>query len=142
MEGIPPPELLAYSHTTVLIKSVFQQMYHKRFERNWLEARQLFPDQRAKQIWVAVRSGDEWFKHRKRPDRSWTTQAFDLGSDPGATRDVFDPGDPRHVSIREGLLAYKSMLVSGYNAQQEEAIRHRLSDQQDGELLRDLGYIE
>jgi hypothetical protein len=140
--GLPALDLRAYSHTTVLINSVFRQMYQKQHERNWLEARSFFPDERVDHIWVAVRSGDEWFKHRKLEDGSWTTQAFDLAADPEAKRDVFDAGDPRHVALRDDLLAYKAMLVRTHGQSGEQAIDDALSDQLEDELLRDLGYIQ
>ena len=140
--GLPALDLLAYSHTTVLVKSVFRQMYQKPHDRNWLEARRFFPDERVDHIWVAVRSGDEWFKHRKLENGSWTTQVFDLAADPGAKRDVFDEGDARHVAIRDDLLAYKAMLVRTRGQSGEQAIDRPLSDHQEDELLRSLGYIQ
>lgn len=138
--GRPALNLLAYSHTTVLVKRVFHQMYQKQHERDWLEARRFFPDESVDHIWVAVRSGDEWFKHRKLENGSWTTQAFDLAADPEASRDVFDARDARHVAIRDDLLAYKAMLVRRHSG--EQAGDHPLSDRQEDELLRSLGYIQ
>lgn len=140
--GLPAPDLLAYSHTTVLVKSVFRQMYDEPHARNWTGARRFFPDDSVDHIWVAVRSGDEWFKHRKLENGSWTTQAFDLATDPDANRDVFDAGDPRHVAIRDDLLAYHAMLVRTHGQSRDQAIDPPLSDQQEDELLRSLGYIE
>ena len=59
-----------------------------------------FPDQSVDHIWVAVRTGDDFFKHRKLENGNWTTQAFDLAADPNAEHDVFDASDTRHVAIR------------------------------------------
>jgi len=140
--GLPALDLRAYSPTAVLINSVFRQMYQKQHERNWLEARSFFPDERVDHIWVAVRSGDEWFKHRKLEDGCWTTQAFDLAADPEAKRDVFDADDPRHVALRDDLLAYKAMLVRSHREREEQPLEHGLPDQQEDELLRSMGYIQ
>jgi len=138
----PTPELLAYSHTTVLVEKVFRQMYQPRYQHNWLEARKFFPDDDVRHIWVAVRSGDEWFKYRKLEDGSWATQAFDLAADPDANHDIFDSNPSRHVAIRDQLIAYKSMLIRAYEQSHDRTGKHRLSDEQEQEMLRGLGYIQ
>jgi arylsulfatase A-like enzyme len=38
------PDLVAYSHTTVLARSVFEQMHSPQYRDQWNLARHLFPD--------------------------------------------------------------------------------------------------
>lgn len=140
--GTPAPELLAYSHTTVLSKMVFEQMYDRTHRKDWLGARRFFPNARIDHIWVAVRAGDEWFKHRKLMDGSWVTQVFDLATDPEANHNSFDPSNARHAVMRDGLWAYKAMLVQNYNRKGGAAREDSLPSDLEAELLRDLGYIQ
>ena len=142
LDDEPSPIQSAFSHTTVLVESVFEQMYQDAHAHNWLEARRLFPDDSVEQIWVAVRVGDHWFKHRRLTNGDWVTQAFDLSVDPDANRDIFAPNNPQHVAMRKALVEYKMMLVRNYGQAGRSESGNQISREQEGELLRELGYIE
>jgi len=133
----PPPSLVASSHTTLLAKSVFDQMHEPRFETVWAVMRSYYPRVDVNLIWVSMRDGDMVYKHRKVEPERWEYQAFDLAKDPGETTNLYNPEDPRHRKMALALAQYKARLVAQAAGPQEGA----LPLQQEGDLLRDLGYI-
>jgi hypothetical protein len=52
---------------------------------------------------------------------------------------MFDAGDPRHVAMRDDLLAYKAMLVRTHASDAPDSAPPTERQQK---LLRDLGYIQ
>lgn len=126
-----PPELLAFSHTPL-----YQPRYWEKFRRYRGLAR-LFPEQLPELLWVGVRTGDVFAKLRRTDGESWQTAIFDLGTDPGETRDLFDENDEDHRRLVGELRDYKARLVErAYQAEGTVPRKRSL------ELLRSLGYID
>ena len=110
----PPPTLLAFSHSSVLVRSVHNSMYSPEYAHEWRLLSQTFPDQDAKWIWVVIRQGDMRYKLRNLGADTWSVQAFDLASDPSETRDVFNAADPAHADMGARAEQYKRQLERSY----------------------------
>jgi arylsulfatase A-like enzyme len=126
-----PPELLAFSHTALFQEAFWQS------KRDYRELAALFPEPLPELMWVAVRERDRFFKLRRLPGQEWSTSLFDLASDPGETRDLYDPDDAQHQEMSKRLGAYKQALVEAAYESTEVVPRDRAL-----ELLRSLGYVE
>ena len=92
-------------------------------------------------MWVAVRSGDQVFKRTSPNGTDFSTQLFDLASDPEERRDLFDPMDPEHKQMEERLRNYKEELVLAY-FRHHPAQDKDLKNEEQLEALRSLGYIQ
>lgn len=136
------PDLLAYSHTTVLPRSVFKQMHSKEHSHMWTLARRFFPTQDADLIWVAVRDGDMLYESRSINGSSWGFRAYDLNEYPSEARNLYDADDPAHVERTKKLSDYKARLVKRYAALKRRAAGRSLLEAEEAETLRALGYIE
>jgi arylsulfatase A-like enzyme len=134
----PPPELRAWSHTTVLVRGVFKQMRHPKWSHVWQRAARYFPDEDPRWIWAAVRDGDRFLELRRPPDGDFRFEAFDLATDPGELRDLFDSSDPEQRGAAAELAAYKERLVAGFRGR---ARRAPLPAGAEERMLRSLGYI-
>jgi arylsulfatase A-like enzyme len=128
----PPPELRAYSHTTVVPPHVLRQY------RDRALVRRFYPRSDPRLIWVRIRDGDRVFKYRNLDGRHWGTEVFDLDTDPGETRNLYSPADPEHQAMRRELLVYKERLTIGFR--QGSAVA--LPEGEIIEALKSLGYIE
>lgn len=128
----PAPRIKAFSHSMALN---WQRVM--RFEGT-LAAR-LFPSTDVGLMWTSVRDGDTYMRRRRHEDGSWTTEVFDLATDPGAARDVFDPENEAEVALEKELLAYKEHLVQRHAEREAE---HALRDELVTERLRAMGYIQ
>lgn len=131
LERESPPDLLAFSHT-----AMFHQAQWERRKRFGQLAR-LFPEPIPDLMWVAVRNRDLLFKLRRTDGTDWRMSAYDLATDPGESRDVFDAKKPLHTEMSDQLKTYKAHLVAAAadfrdNVQSSSAV----------ELLRSLGYID
>ena len=135
-----PPELLGSSHTAVLAPSVFKQMYEPRWQEVWSVARGFFPEVDVNLIWVTLRDGDTVYKHKKVDGDRWGIQVFDLAKDPGEKTDLYEPENPRHAEMVAALRDYKARLVEAY-PRSRAGDRPQLPEDEEAELLRELGYI-
>jgi hypothetical protein len=126
--------LLAFSHTTPHTEKPEWKLRAKYFPVESTEegAREV------EGIWVSVRDFDRLFRLRRRPGEEWGVEMFDLSSDPIAERDRFDPSDPAHLERARDLESYKKLLVDNFRRDPQQ----RLSDEEEIELLRSLGYVE
>jgi arylsulfatase A-like enzyme len=131
-EREPVPHLRAFSHTMALN---WQRLV--RFE-GWLAAR-LFPSTDVELMWTAVRDEDTWMRRRRHENGDWSTEVFDLATDPGAARDVYDPENALHRELEGELVSYKARLVESHALLEEE---HRLREELVEERLRAMGYIQ
>ena len=130
----PAPELLAFSHSSVLPHYVERTMTHLRLFRS------LFPRRDPELMWVAAREHDTVYKLRRLNGAGFTPAVFDLARDPTEASDLFDPKNPLHRKRVEQLANYRQSLVKGYEEWEETA--DALSESRQEELLRSLGYIE
>ena len=137
--GEPGPDLRAYSHTTILVRSVFKRMHSAGRRADWEFARALFPSEDPSLIWVALREGDTVYKIRRPDGGDWRREAFDLRRDPWEARDLFDAADPGHAEAMARLSDYKADLLKTYR-EGEEAER-LLPAEREARALRELGYI-
>jgi arylsulfatase A-like enzyme len=126
------PHLRAFSHTMALN---WQRLV--RFE-GWLAAR-LFPSTDVELMWTGVRDGDVSMRRRREENGEWKTEVFDLATDPGAARDVYDPDNALHRELEADLESYKVRLVESHAVREEE---HRLREELVTERLRAMGYIQ
>jgi arylsulfatase A-like enzyme len=135
----PPPELLAYSHTSILVRSVFEHMYNDERAQDWEELREFFPSEDAGLMWASVRKGDWFYRLRGRAGEDWRVEAFDLARDPGQAEDLFDENNEDHTAIARSLAEYQSKLVRTYLEASDESL---LSTEEELKVLRSLGYIK
>jgi arylsulfatase A-like enzyme len=137
---VETPSLLAYSHTTLLVHTVFQRMYDEKHESDWRRARQFFPDEEASHMWVSVRDLDQVYKVRKEENGTWVPEVFHLDQDPAERTNLYDPESATHREWIEKLNAYKARLVSRYSQLHGEQGR-TLPGKEEAEALRKLGYV-
>lgn len=132
------PELVAASHTTLLVRSVYERMHDPRHAHNWGLVQRYFPDEAAEHMWVALREGDRLTRWRKRADGEWSFEGMDLS--PGSRRfwEPLDPADPQHAESIEGLREYKGRLLAAH----ARAAESLLPATDELEALQGLGYIE
>ncbi len=143
LRGIEPaPDLPAYSHTTVLLSTVYEQMQDPAKAESWTVARRLFPDENPEHMWVSVVEGNSVHKWSNTEGLGFSMKVFDRAGDPGETRNLYDPDDAKHEDAKARLLAYKEELVRRYEALRGGEANRRLPRRREAEALRALGYIE
>jgi arylsulfatase A-like enzyme len=126
-----PPELLAFSHTSVVGAFSFETFAKLR------HVLRFYPRTDPKLCWVRVRSGDLVVEQVNAGEESWRTQAFDLARDPLERQDLFDAKDARQSELAGKLAGYKQRLVEAYaRTQGAEAQTPEALDR-----LRELGYV-
>ncbi len=138
----PPPDLAAYSHTTVLVDFVQKEMQDPAKADSWVVAKRLFPDQSPERMWVSVVEDGYVYKRTSDDGSTFSMQVFDVENDPGEARDLYDEGNPAHREAEARLIAYKQKLVGKYEALQATEAARRLPRSREAQALRALGYIE
>lgn len=134
------PELAAPSHTTLLVRSVYERMSDPKHAHNWGLVQRSYPDEQAQHMWVALREGDRFTRWKKRPDGKWAFESLDLGADSSRAWQAVDPEDPSQAATLERLRQYKARLVAAHaRAQAGETL---LPAADEVEALQGLGYIE
>ena len=125
-----PPELLAFSHTSVVGEFSFDTFANLR------HVLRTYPRTDPGLCWVRVREGDLAVEQVNAGEETWRTQAFDLARDPLERHDLFDPADKRHTELAGALAAYKQRLVDAFARTQgsEQPTEEALA------RLRELGY--
>ena len=136
------PSLEAYSHTTLLVRSVFEQMYEPATARDWATAKRFFPDESADHVWVALRNGDDFYKRRKLDGTTWKTERFDLANDPWAANSLAISGDAQEREAASRLEAYRVNLVRSHEGDRAAERKRRLPDEEEAAKLKGLGYIQ
>jgi arylsulfatase A-like enzyme len=128
--GAPPPDLLAFSHTSVVGPFSFETF------AGFDHLLRYYPRTDAELCWVRVRAGDLVVKRVNAGDATWRTEAFDLARDPHELHDLHDPADARQRELAAALEGYKARLVDGFERTQatEEPADEALA------RLRELGY--
>lgn len=126
-----PPALRALSHSTPLNPELVEEF------RGWLVSR-FYPSTDVALTWTAVRDGDTYARLRRSEEGHWSVEAFDLGRDPAATRDVFDPAKAFHRELARELESYRARLVAGHPQHQREQSLH---EDEVRRRLRSLGYV-
>lgn len=129
----PAPDLLAYSHSTVLSRVQFDGL------SGFAPVRRFFPRPEPELMWVRVRAGDRVCKLRNLGDERFGFELFDLRSDPLEERNRFDPRDPLHADLARRLEGYKAELIRGYRRIEAS---DRLSREEQEARLRSLGYVK
>ena len=103
-----PPEQRAFSHTAVLGPAQLR-------EQTGLELRETyFPSADPAHMWMALRTGDDYFLLRKIDAATWALQVYDLAVDPWLEHDLFDAASSRHAEITNELASYRAQLIEGY----------------------------
>jgi arylsulfatase A-like enzyme len=126
-----PPHLQAFSHTVTIGDPA-------RFPDDQYKLT-LFPRDDPDLIWVSVRDGDWFYKLVSRDGENFQAEVYDLARDPGETENRFDPADPQHNRVLDGLWEYKRGLAASYRSGQ--AGEAEISPDA-LEALRSLGYIQ
>ncbi|MCP4657184.1 MAG: hypothetical protein GY856_17385 [bacterium] len=130
----PPPELLAFSHTTIPMDGTLEsEGYEETFRGT------LYPDEEVESIWVSIRKGDRVYKWRHFGNELWRGEVFDLAADPFELRNLFDEGDGEHRRMARLLVEYKETLVSSYQAEPGDPAGAGREAKR--ELLKSLGYL-
>jgi arylsulfatase A-like enzyme len=125
--------LLAFSHTGVLPHTVAQGRLPK-----VASFKPFFPRRDPELMWVAVRHGDLFYKLRRLDDSGFRSFVFDLSTDPAESTNLFDPGDSEQQAMFERLEKYRERLIAGYAPN----LKGDVTEQEETDLLRSLGYIE
>ncbi|MCP4591324.1 MAG: sulfatase-like hydrolase/transferase [bacterium] len=131
----PPPDLSAYSYVPfAIIPKKEREMYTLHLKH--------FPSDGPEQIWVSIREKDAFYRWRRLDGNGWGTEAFDLASDPAATRNLFNPDDPHHREMEKRLRAYKTLLVESCYEMYPDKVRHGPGlPKEQIEALKELGYL-
>jgi hypothetical protein len=129
----PAPELMAYSHTSLLAPEEYRRLHGLTLRDT------LYPAPDPRYIWTLIRAGDRVFKLCRQPGGDWHVQVFDWGADRGETRDLFDPKNPEHAAKKQDLLAYKLRLEQGFA--RSVADTSVAAQMERLERLRSLGYV-
>ncbi len=131
----PAPRLFAYSHTSTLGPG--------RVGRYRREGRDLvcayLPEAEARHMWVGLRDRDLVFKLRPLEPGRWGAVAYDLASDPGEKRNIFDPSRDEHAEMAEKLRVYKQLLIRAF--EREKASGRGRAPTDALQRLRALGYV-
>ncbi len=113
----------------------------RRRANTWTLYRKFFPEDTAEWMWVSARVGDTYFRLRTMGSDEWGYEAFDMGSDPGLTINIFDSNTSEHRDIARKLQEYKEVLeqrykeLAGANRPDDLSRREKLKE------LKALGYI-
>lgn len=137
----PAPELPAFSHTSILVRSIFNSTQDEELGRDFRILQRYFPDDHVRWIWVSLAERSRFYRLRRSSNDAWSVEAFDLDRDPTASRDLFDPEDPEQIEIARRLAAYKTRLEADYAAGRDAEEKGFLPQQEEEEALRELGYI-
>ena len=127
----PPPELMAYSHTTTLSAE------HLESFRGLELVTRLFPRTDPNLIWTRVRKSDLVAKRLSRDGERFALEVFDLARDPGEAHDLRDPSSREEAELDAELERYQARLVEGF----EQRGGEELSTDERLERLRALGYV-
>jgi arylsulfatase A-like enzyme len=139
---LPAPRLLAFSHSSLVVRSVRNRMYDEKRAPNWRELRRFFPHDGADLMWAAVRDEDMLYRLRGRAGENWHIEAFDLSRDPEERRDLFDPSLPEHSEMARQLRSYRKRMIEAYAAGPDSGSETGIPESDEVEALRNLGYIE
>jgi arylsulfatase A-like enzyme len=137
----PKPDLLAYSHTTIVPAAIHEKMYSN-YEGMWTHLRRFYPRIDPDLMWVAVTEGDRMYKYRNMDGERWGFEMFDLSNDPTEAANLFDPKEPKHDLMAKRLKRYKADLVAAHQRFAEGTAARTLLKEEEAEALRRLGYIE
>ena len=97
------PELVAPSHTTLLVHSVYRRMLDPEHAHNWALVQRYFPDEGAQHMWVALREGDRFTRWKKRSDGEWVFESLDLGAGSSRAWQAVDLENPSQAATVERL---------------------------------------
>jgi len=136
---VPPLDLLARSHTSVLVRAVHKGMQKPISSAYYKTLAENVPDEDVRRLWVRIRQGDVVYKRRRFGDGEWQYSAFDLSNDPEERKDIFDREDPSHAEMARRLDAYWQTLIDRYGTDRAGTI---LLPADEEAALRALGYIE
>ena len=127
-----PPDLSALSHTALPPPMWWPQV------RDMPRVREVLPGTGPRWLLFGLRKGDTFFE-LSHDGKKFAPKAFDIASDPGKTRDIYDPTLPEHASVHDELLQAKLRFAR----RQRELNRNqpRIPSENQAERLRALGYI-
>jgi len=135
LDDAPEPDLVAFSHSTTVNRVLFDKT------RDWTLFHSFFPGTGPENLWVCARKRDALYKLRSYSDGTWGYELFDLASDPGLTRNLFDEEDPEHALMRAELDRYKERLVQAFSESTGAARRPSVPRAKSLEKLLQLGYV-
>ena len=135
----PEPELMAFSHTSMLVRGIALQMNRKKHRRLFDQVRKFFPDEEVEHIWVSVRKGDLFARWRNLDGTNWGFQLYDLSRDTEDLTDLFDPEQPEHEDFAQLLQSYKAHLIAARERRSQEDL---LPESDEMDRLRGLGYVK
>jgi arylsulfatase A-like enzyme len=128
----PEPRLPAFSHTMLVPHEVYAR------SGGWKTFRGYFRELDAPGMWVALREGDLFCRQRARLGKDLAPELYDLGSDPGLVRNLYDAKREAHIRLARGLADYKRLLVDAHTY----GARAALPSGEERQRLETLGYIE
>jgi arylsulfatase A-like enzyme len=140
-----PPDLVAFSHTSTLGPNLLELSFGTedftgdgRIDAGpltpWTLVMERIPTEDVQWCWVGARHGDTMAK-RIWDGSEFQYELYDLATDPGETRSLFDPGIGQHRALAAQLDAYYERLLHGPYAKTELSAK-------DLENLEALGYVE
>lgn len=129
----PPPELQAYSHTSLLSDSLLHGLFEV--------ISRPFPRRDPNVMWVSVRDRDFAYKLTSPDGSNFRPHVYDWRHDPAERRDLYNQTDAKQAAVVRQLAEYKTHLVEAYSYWQA-AEEGRLPSEREKELLRSLGYIQ
>lgn len=131
--SIPPPPLIAYSHTSLLPRLL-----------SWTKFPPLkgpFPRNDPSEIWAAARDVDHMYKLTSHDGIQFVPHVYDWETDSEEARDLYDSGNEKHQDMVRRLAQYKSALREGYS-HWRAVTEGRIPTEREDEILRSLGYIQ
>jgi arylsulfatase A-like enzyme len=129
-----PPELLAFSHTSLPMDLTWDQY------KGYAGFRARFPTRNPQLMWVSARSPNFFFRLHRTSKSGWQPEAFDLNRDPLALGNIYDEADMQQRTIINELKRYQEDLVTAVSAL-DFTVPSEVFERQEN-ALRSLGYIE
>jgi arylsulfatase A-like enzyme len=130
---VPPPHLVAYSHSSLLPDGWDAHTHRAALDR--------FRNRDPAQMWVAVRDGDLVYKLSADDGAGFAPHVYDWATDPGEAKDLYDASDPQQAAVFKSLKEYKAHLVEGYRYW-EALGTGVIPTERQREIMRSLGYIQ
>lgn len=129
----PPPELLAYTHTSIPTQEQAATLLQ------YENVRKQFPTLRPEEMRVRVESDRMACELRYVPGGSPVFVAHDLAKDPYEEHDLFDPKDGEMSRLARALEKYKADLLESY--EKTPGAKSSLSEEEI-RRMKSLGYVK
>lgn len=131
---VPPPDLVAFSHTTMSSPQVLNERW------KYPTLAEMHPENSPRSIWFALRRGDEFFElSRDRGADRLSPKLYSLDRDPEKLSNLFDEANQEHLDALHEILQYRTRLIESWGSRTEETL---IGDDDALKRLRILGYVQ